>query len=281
MVAGRAPEGLDWVDRAIENAALISSQDLLEALVTRGAILLQLSRTTECEVVLRGAIVVADRAGLASAGLRARNNLSGLDRGHEPRGRHRPRARDVRTARRFGLTTWILQAIGVGQPAAVRAGPMGRVARAEHSRAAGRGCGLLRRPGSRAASPTASRTAAPPTRRSASSGVRWSPNRSATVRRHRPDSPASWATCSWRAAMAGSVRRDARRLESQRHGAVRDDERDPGRDRGGRPARLDEARPATSEQSKERTCRIGGEAQTTPPWQRCSKAAGTPRGSLM
>lgn len=122
MVAGRAPEGLKWIDQAVESADLVSPGDVLEALVTRGTLLLQLGRTEESEVVLRGAIVVADRSGNAPAGLRARNNLSGLvesinlDDALDL-------AREVfEIARRYGLLTWMLQSIGVGLRTALDAG---------------------------------------------------------------------------------------------------------------------------------------------------------------
>jgi class 3 adenylate cyclase len=114
MVAGRASEALVWIDRAIGNAELLSSSDLLEALVTRGTILLQLGRVVECEVELRGAIVVADRTGNFAAGLRARNNLQGLLEAVSLEDSLAMARETYDIARRIGHQTWILQAIGVG-----------------------------------------------------------------------------------------------------------------------------------------------------------------------
>jgi class 3 adenylate cyclase len=114
MIAGRAPEGLKWIDQAIESAELVSPADVLEALVTRGTLLLQLGRTEESEVVLRGAIVVADRSGNAPAGLRARNNLSGIVESMNLDDALDLARENYEIARRFGLLTWVLQSIGVG-----------------------------------------------------------------------------------------------------------------------------------------------------------------------
>jgi len=114
MVAGRAPEGLHWIDQAIENAELVAPGDIVEALVTRGTLLLQVGRTMESEVVLRGAIVVADRTGNAPAGLRGRNNVIGLIESMNLEDALALTRENYEIARRFGLLTWVLQSIGVG-----------------------------------------------------------------------------------------------------------------------------------------------------------------------
>jgi class 3 adenylate cyclase len=121
MVAGR-DEGLVWVDRAIENSNVLSPTDRLDALVTRGTLLLQAGRTDEAEVVLRGAIAVADRQGIVSAGLRARNNLQGIVEATDLEEAFALARESYETARRYGLTTWVLQNIGVGLRVGFEAG---------------------------------------------------------------------------------------------------------------------------------------------------------------
>jgi tetratricopeptide (TPR) repeat protein len=113
MVAGD-PEGLTWIDRAVENPSLLPASDLVEALVTRGTLLLQVGRVAEGEVVLRGAMVVADRKGFPWAGLRARNNLQGVVELTDMEEGDLLARESLEIAERFGLRTWALQAIGVG-----------------------------------------------------------------------------------------------------------------------------------------------------------------------
>jgi class 3 adenylate cyclase/tetratricopeptide (TPR) repeat protein len=121
MVAGR-DEGLAWVDRAIGNSDLLSPGDLIEALVTRGTILLQLGRVDEAEVILRGAIAVADRSGNFLTALRARNNLQGVIEGTDLEESLAVVRESYEIARRYGHTTWVLQAIGVGLRVSFEAG---------------------------------------------------------------------------------------------------------------------------------------------------------------
>ena len=114
MIAGRGLDALTWIDRAIDNAAFLSNSDLLEALITRGTVLLQLGRVVECEVELRGAIVVADRSGNFGAALRARNNLQGVLEAVSLEDSNAMARETYDIARRIGNQTWILQAVGVG-----------------------------------------------------------------------------------------------------------------------------------------------------------------------
>ena len=115
MVAGRSAEALIWVDRAIENPDLLSPAEIVEAIVTKGTVLLQVGRTAESEVVLRGAIVVADRSGNALAAMRARNNLSGMVESTSLEAAADLAKEVYEIAQRFGIMTWVLQSVAVGQ----------------------------------------------------------------------------------------------------------------------------------------------------------------------
>ena len=115
MVAGRSAEALIWVDRAIENPDLLSPAEIVEAIVTKGTVLLQVGRTAESEVVLRGAIVVADRSGNALAAMRARNNLSGMVESISLEAANDMAKEVYEIAQRFGMMTWVLQSVAVGQ----------------------------------------------------------------------------------------------------------------------------------------------------------------------
>jgi class 3 adenylate cyclase/tetratricopeptide (TPR) repeat protein len=113
MVAG-SPRALVWIDRAIENQSLLSPIQVVETLITKGSSLLQVGRFAEAEVLLRGAIVVADRIGDPQASLRARNNLLGIVTRRSLEEGLALAKEVVEVGRRFGSTTWILQGSGEG-----------------------------------------------------------------------------------------------------------------------------------------------------------------------
>lgn len=79
MMSERNEDSVATADRALELAGphrLV--QPVVEAMINKGTALQVLGRMTEADATLRGAIAVADRAGLTSSGLRARNNLLGV-----------------------------------------------------------------------------------------------------------------------------------------------------------------------------------------------------------
>jgi len=78
MMIGRSAEAVATADRALElggRHGLV--RPIVEALINKGSALWTMGRAVETEAVLRGAIAVADREGLITAALRARNNLFG------------------------------------------------------------------------------------------------------------------------------------------------------------------------------------------------------------
>ena len=79
MMTARSEESIATADRALElGGPLRLVGPMVEALINKGTALQVIGRMTEAEAVLRGAIAVADRAGLLSSALRARNNLLGI-----------------------------------------------------------------------------------------------------------------------------------------------------------------------------------------------------------
>jgi class 3 adenylate cyclase len=77
MLTRRDADAIATADRALELASRHNlSRPIVEALINKGTALMTLGRAVESEAVLRGAMAVADRQGLVTAALRARNNLS-------------------------------------------------------------------------------------------------------------------------------------------------------------------------------------------------------------
>jgi class 3 adenylate cyclase len=113
MVAG-SPEALAWCDRVLASAQLVGQTVVVQTLITKGAALIGMRRETEAEVVLRGAIVIADRMGDPGASLRARNNLTGIVEGASVEAVLALVREIYEIAQRYGERTWVQQAIGAG-----------------------------------------------------------------------------------------------------------------------------------------------------------------------
>ena len=113
MVAGD-DAALTWSSRVLSAPEHLGGRDLIEALTTRGSALIQAGRTVEAEVILRGAIVVADRHGDVNAAGRARNNLLGAVEETSLTEAARLNRESYEVGRRFGQLTWVHQAVGVG-----------------------------------------------------------------------------------------------------------------------------------------------------------------------
>ncbi len=108
------PRAVHWADAALASARLLEPSDVVEILVNKGSSLAGGDRSAEGEVLLRGAINVAERIGDVPAQLRARNNLigqlelNGLD---EAAALNRG---SYEIARRLGIQSWVLQTVGMG-----------------------------------------------------------------------------------------------------------------------------------------------------------------------
>jgi len=113
MVAGN-PDAVALADRVLENPALVSPSEIVDTLITKGSALL-VERPDEAQVILRGAVVVADRMGDLMASSRARNNMLGAIAERNALEAAQMNRQAYETAVRFGLRTWIVQAVGVGR----------------------------------------------------------------------------------------------------------------------------------------------------------------------
>jgi class 3 adenylate cyclase len=121
MVAG-SPTAITWADRVLATPDLVGAAEIVEVLVTKGTSLIEAARFAEAEVILRGAIAVADRAGDLMASLRARNNLLGVVEEVDLAESRRINRETYDIAHRFAQGTWIQQAIGVGRRLALDTG---------------------------------------------------------------------------------------------------------------------------------------------------------------
>jgi hypothetical protein len=115
LMIGGSSDAVAWADRVLATPELVTAPEVVEILVTKGSALMHGIRSAEAEVILRGAIVVADRAGDLMASLRARNNLQGITEQVDLMDSSVLNREVYDVARRFGQQTWILQAIGVGR----------------------------------------------------------------------------------------------------------------------------------------------------------------------
>ena len=76
MLQGAGSESIEHADRVLSSPAAAADEDLvLETLISKGAALQMVGRLAEADVVLRGAIEVADLGAKPNARMRARNNL--------------------------------------------------------------------------------------------------------------------------------------------------------------------------------------------------------------
>jgi len=79
MMTGRQAESVATADRSLELGGRHQLvRPVVEALINKGTSLMNLGRMTEAAAMLRGAAAEADRHGLVSGSLRARNNLLGV-----------------------------------------------------------------------------------------------------------------------------------------------------------------------------------------------------------
>jgi len=108
------PEAIDWADRVLGSLQVVTPKIIVETLITKGSALQTRRAMLEAEVVMRGALAVAERVGDVSAGLRARNNLRVLVDWSSFEEALILAREGYEIGRRFGLSTWVLQNVGVG-----------------------------------------------------------------------------------------------------------------------------------------------------------------------
>ena len=109
MLNGAALEAVAMCDLVLTSHATVSNERLVDVLITKGTALATTTVLVEAEVLLRGAMEVADRLGLASAGLRALNNLLSVVQLTDLAEVQRLLDQGFATAQRFGMRGWAVQ----------------------------------------------------------------------------------------------------------------------------------------------------------------------------
>jgi class 3 adenylate cyclase/predicted ATPase len=111
MMTDRQDESVLAAERALRAASTHrDTEQIAQALITRGSAIAPLGRLDEAEAVLRGAIAIADRGGHITAGLRARNNLVSVLLEQAPTGELLPVWNEsIELARRYGHSAWLAQ----------------------------------------------------------------------------------------------------------------------------------------------------------------------------
>lgn len=113
MIAGRAG-AIERCDQVLAAPDVAGPDLLVEAMITKGSVLANTPSFVEAEVLLRGALVVAERLGTTSSALRARNNLlSVLAMASLPETAEVIRE-GYELAQRVGHRGWVHQFLGVG-----------------------------------------------------------------------------------------------------------------------------------------------------------------------
>ncbi|HEX5578367.1 MAG TPA: hypothetical protein VFY43_01745 [Candidatus Limnocylindria bacterium] len=114
MIQGALSEALEWADRVLNNPAALADDELvLHTLVTKGTLLLSLKRLREAEVVMRGAVSVAERDGDMNALLRTRNNMAPLVHNDDLRVGYADMLEAYELATRIGIRNWSQQFLGL------------------------------------------------------------------------------------------------------------------------------------------------------------------------
>ncbi len=113
MVQG-SPEAVEWADRVLASPATRDQPELvLDVAITKGPALQVLGRWREMEILLRGAIDVAERDGNVQAQLRARNNISTVLTMEDLRSSQANAQEAYEIATRLGARTWSGQFLGL------------------------------------------------------------------------------------------------------------------------------------------------------------------------
>jgi class 3 adenylate cyclase len=109
MMGGANAESVDWSDRALAASTAADDMLLTDLLITRGTALDNVGRRTEGEILLLGAMQVAERNGDTWAALRARNNALGVVSADDLSAAAEMLSHGYAIAMRHGLMTWAYQ----------------------------------------------------------------------------------------------------------------------------------------------------------------------------
>ncbi|HTI29118.1 MAG TPA: adenylate/guanylate cyclase domain-containing protein, partial [Methylomirabilota bacterium] len=126
MMTGRSDEAVATADRSLTLArdrAVV--RPVVEALINKGTALMNIGRRTEAAALLRGAAGEADRYGLSSPSLRARNNLLGISAADSITDVYALEREGYELAVRLGTISFVQQFLMLLASASLRAGEWG------------------------------------------------------------------------------------------------------------------------------------------------------------
>jgi class 3 adenylate cyclase len=109
MIGGEPEESITWCDRVLATPDAATDEQLTEVLITKGTVLTNTARVREGEVLLRGAMYVAQHHGYISAALRARNNLLGVISSDDVEAAAQVLTEGYSIAERHGMRRWTYQ----------------------------------------------------------------------------------------------------------------------------------------------------------------------------
>jgi len=113
MIAGRGG-AIELCDRVLAAPEVAGPNLLVEVMITKGTVLTNTPSVVEAEVLLRGALAVAERIGNTASVLRATNNLLNVLSVASLSESAEVIRRGYEVAQRVGLRTWVHQFLGVG-----------------------------------------------------------------------------------------------------------------------------------------------------------------------
>jgi class 3 adenylate cyclase len=113
LMLGGSDAAVAWADRVLDNPGVADEVTLTEALINKGTRLLEMDRELEGEVILRGAIAAADRAGNVDTSLRARNNATLVVSIDDLASALSLTVERIELARRFGNRRHLIHSLGV------------------------------------------------------------------------------------------------------------------------------------------------------------------------
>jgi hypothetical protein len=109
MIGAEPEESITWCDRVLASPDAATDEQLTEVLITKGTALTNVARVREGEVLLRGAMYVAEQHGYISAALRARNNLLSVIGSDDVEAAEHVLKEGYSIAQRYGMRTWTYQ----------------------------------------------------------------------------------------------------------------------------------------------------------------------------
>ena len=112
MMAGSYDESIELAERVLQSSELLSDRMVTDVVITKGTAMSNaIDRAVEGEILLRGAIQIAERSGDTWLALRARNNVLGAVSGEDALAAQQMTAEGYAIALRHGITTWSINSL--------------------------------------------------------------------------------------------------------------------------------------------------------------------------